>query len=196
MSDPVIQRNPPQTYPHVNIEPPVVVLPHRACDRRPGVLEHQHALDVVALKLLARDRVEQRRLDAQERHRRRAGLALDRTRQRRDDDAAGLGLEEGVDDGGLLAPDVVVEPVPRLRVDRLADAPDDAQRAEVRVLHVLLAEPAEEADGGGRSVEVRDLVAVDRLPEAGRCRVDWGRLEDGGGNAVGERTVDDVAVKE
>ena len=76
---------------------------------------------------LARDRVEQSSLDTQEWYGRRAWLAFDRSGQRRHNDRAGLGLEERVDDGGLLAADVVVEPVPCLGVDGLADRTDYAE---------------------------------------------------------------------
>ena len=139
-------------------------------------------------------RVEQSSLDAEERHRRRTRLAFDGTRKRGNDDGAGLCLEERVDDGCLLPSDVVVEPMPRLGVDGLADGADDAQRAQVGVLHVRFAESSEETDGGGRGVEVRELVLVDRLPEARRCRVDGRRLENRRGDAVRERAVDEVTA--
>jgi hypothetical protein len=60
------------------------------------------------------------------------------------------------------------------------------------VFDVVLAETAEEADGGGSGVEVGNLVLLDGLPVAGGGRVNWGRFEDGGGDAVEERSVDDV----
>ena len=89
---------------------------------------------------------------------------------------------------------MVVEPVPGLRVDGLADARDDAERAEVGLGDVLLAETTEQAHRGRGGVEVRELVRVDRLPEARGGRVDGCRLEDEGSDTVRERAVHEVAV--
>ena len=143
---------------------------------------------------LARNRVEKRGLDTEEWDGSRAGLALDGAGKRRHDDGAGLGLEERVDDGGLLASNVVVQPVPCLGVDRLADAADDAEGAEVGVLDVRLAQAAEEAHSSRRGVEVGDAVPVDGLPEARGSGVGGGGLKDGGGDTVGEGAVDEVAI--
>lgn len=90
---------------------------------------------------------------------------------------------------------MVVVPMPCLRVDRLADAAEDTKSREVVVLDVVGAEAAEETDGGGCGVELGEFVLLDGLPVAGRSRVDGSRLEDGGGDTVGERAVDDVAIK-
>lgn len=189
-----------------------MVLPDGARDRRPCALEDQDTLDVVALELLmnvamvrsyndrrskpsylAGDGVEQGSLDTEERHGGGTRLCLNSARERRDDDGACLGLEEGVDDGGLLASHVVVQPVPRLAVDGFTDGADDAEGAEVGVLDVGFTETAEEADGGGGGVEVRELVLVDRLPEAGGGGVHGGGFEHGGGDTVREGPVDEVA---
>lgn len=170
-----------------------MVLPDSTSNGRPGVLEHEHALDVVAFELFAGDGVEERSLDTEEGHGGRAGLALNGTRERRDDDGTGLSLEEGIDDGSLLAADVVVQPVPCLGVDGLADGADDTEGAEVCLLHVRLTETTEETDGSGSGVEVGDAVLVDGLPEARWGGVDGSRLEHGGGDTVSERTVDNVA---
>ena len=88
---------------------------------------------------------------------------------------------------------MVVVPVPSFRVDGLADGTDDAERAEVGLLDVFFAETTEETDGGRGGVEVGDLVLVDGLPEAGGRGVGGCGLEDGGGDAIGERAVDEVA---
>src|ERR1700677_2078211 len=56
----------------------------------------------------------------------------------------------------------------------------------------MLAKAAQEADGCWRSVKLRYLVFVDSLPVTRRRGVDRGRLKDGGGYAVRERTIDDI----
>lgn len=89
---------------------------------------------------------------------------------------------------------MLVVPIPRLRVDRLAHAAKDAQGAEVVVLDMVRAEAAQEADGGGRGVELRDFVLGDGFPVARGRGVDGCGFEDGGGDAVGEGAVDDVSV--
>ena len=50
----------------------------------------------------------------------------------RDDVAVRFGLPEGVDDGAAPAADVFVVPHPRLGVDRLAHATQQAQAAQVK----------------------------------------------------------------
>ena len=86
-------------------------------------------------------------------------------------------------------------PVPRLRVDRFADGPEDADAAEIVVLDVLRTEPAEETDGGRRGVKVRELVLVHRLPITRGRGIHGRRFEEGRGDAVAQGSVDDVAVK-
>ena len=89
---------------------------------------------------------------------------------------------------------MVVEPVPRLRVDRLANTSDDTEGAEVSLGDVLLAETTEHAHGRRSGVEVRELVGVNGVPEAGWSRVDGRRLEYEGGNTVGEWSVYEVTI--
>ena len=182
------------TYPQVNIEPPVVVLPDSTSNRRPGVLEHKHTLNIVAFKLLTSDRVEQCCLDTQEGHSGRSGLSLDSTRKRRYDDRTGLSLEESINDCDLLASNVVVQPVPGFGVDGFANGTDHAEATEVGVLDVLLAHATEETNGGGGGVEVSDLMPVDGLPEARGGGVEGCGLEYGGSNTISKRAVDNVSV--
>lgn len=89
---------------------------------------------------------------------------------------------------------MIIEPVPRLGVDGFTDGANDTERAEVCVLHVRLAKATEKTDGGRRGVEVRELVLVDRLPEAGRRRVDGRGLEDSSGDTVSKWAVNQVTV--
>ena len=104
-------------------------------------------------------------------------------------------MPESVDDGTLTAPDVFVVPVPSFWVDRFSHRTNNPQGAQVVVLYVMLAKAAQEADGCWRSVKLRQLVLVDSLPVTRRRGVDRSRLEDGGGYAVRERTIDDITKK-
>ena len=133
-------------------------------------------------------------LHAEERQRRRAGLQRDRAGQRRDQDAAGLGLPPGVDDRAAVVADHAVIPLPGFRIDRLADAAEQAQRLARGLLHRLFARLHQRADRGRRGVEDVDLVLVDHLPEARHRRIVRHAFEHQRGRAVRERAVDDVAV--
>ena len=135
-------------------------------------------------------------INAQEGYSRRTRFSLDRTREGGDDNAPCLGLPERIDDGTLTPPDNLVVPVPCLGVNRLADRTDDAQRAQVVLLHVLRAETTQEADRRGRRIELRQLVFVDRLPVPRRRRVDGCRLEDRGGGTVCQGPINDITAEE
>jgi hypothetical protein len=89
-----------------------------------------------------------------------------------------------IDDGTLATTDDGIVPVPSLGVDGLADGAEDPDCAEVVTINMVSAETTKESDGGGSRVELGELVSLDGLPVPGGCRVDWGRLEDGGGDAV------------
>src|SRR5262249_22010769 len=78
-------------------------------------------------------------LHAEEGARRGAGLQRGRARQRRDQDAAGLGLPPGVDDRAAALADDAVIPLPGFRIDRLADGAEQAQRFALGLLHRLFA---------------------------------------------------------
>ena len=85
-------------------------------------------------------------------------------------------------------------PDPGFGVDRLADAAEHAQRAEVVLLRVLRSPLHVRADRGRRRVEDVGLVALDDLPPAvlvGKVR---GALVNDPRRRVGERSEDDVAV--
>src|SRR4029078_437623 len=71
------------------------------------------------------------RLDAGERERGTSRLRGGHAGEWRDEDLARLGLPPRVDDRGAPAADVLVVPEPGLRIDRLTDRPEDAQRAEI-----------------------------------------------------------------
>ena len=131
---------------------------------------------------------------AEERPRRRAGLELRRAGQRGDEDAAGFRLPPGVDDRAAVLADHAVIPLPRLRIDRLADRAQQTKGLAARLLDRLLAGAHQRTDRGRRSIEDVDLVLVDDFPEAAHRRIVRNALEHQGGRAVGERAVDDIGM--
>src|SRR5690606_29632604 len=93
--------------------------------------------------------VDQGRAHAEERDHRGARLEVfgrDRARQRRDEDAAGLGLPPGVDDRAARIADHVVVPAPGFRIDRFADAAQQAQRTARALAHPVVAFAHQRAD--------------------------------------------------
>src|SRR5262249_8156695 len=104
--------------------------------------------------------------DAEERPRRGARFKLGGARQRRYQNAARLGLPPGVDDGATAIADHAMIPLPRFRIDRLADRAEEPQARARGALHRAVAGLHQRADRGRRGVEGVDLVLVDHLPEA------------------------------
>src|SRR5262249_28270068 len=130
----------------------------------PGVGDAQISCGGALLHLALH--VDDLRLNAEEWPRCRAGLELRRARQRRDEDAPGLGLPPGIDDGAAAVPDHAVIPLPRLRIDRLANRPEQPQARTRSLLYRCVAALHERPDRGRRRVERIDLVLVDDLPES------------------------------
>ncbi len=93
---------------------------------------------------------------------------------------------------------MAVVPHPGLRVDGLAHAAQDAQARQIPVLgvHALVGVGRldERADGSGRRVEHRDLVALDHLPEAPGVGVRGHALEHHLCGTRSQRTVGHVGV--
>ena len=172
-----------------------MVLVDRPRNRRPRCLQYEHALNVVSHEFLSSLRVKNGRLDAEEGDGGRSGLRLDRTRERRNDNTARLGLPESVDDCSLELSDMLVEPIPRLWVDRLSDGTQNAQGGEIVWLSVVRTQPAKKTNGGRRGVELRKLVLLNDLPVARRAWVHGCRLEDHCADAIQQRAVDNVADK-
>ena len=122
------------------------------------------------------------------------GFSARRAGQRRDQDAAGLGLPPGIDDRAAAVADHAVIPFPRFGIDRLADRAEQPQRGARSLLHRRIAGLHQGADRGRRGVEDVDLVLVDHLPEPRHRRIIRHAFEHQRGGAVGERPIDDVAV--
>ena len=137
-------------------------------------------------------RIKNNRLDTKEGHSGRTWLGFNGTREWRYNDGPGLGLPESVNDGTLFFPDVVIVPVPSLRVDGLTNATQHSEGAKVVGMDVVLTETTEEADGGGSSVDVGNLVLLNGLPVARWGRINGGGFEDSGGDTIEKGPVHDV----
>ena len=174
------------------------ITPDTAQHRRPRLVEHQIAGDVLAvigagLQVIAVV-VDDLGRDPRQRPHRRTGLAVGHARQRRDHRRAGLGLPPGVDDRDGVAAEHQPVPPPGLRVDRLADRTEQPQAGQI-VLERQLAAPLHEgADQGRRGVIDCHTVLFDDLEVPVLVRRGRGALVDHLGRAVGQRPVDDVGV--
>src|SRR5581483_10269650 len=109
-------------------------------------------------------------------------------------DGAGLGLPPRVDDRELFLADDAVIPDPRLRIDRLADAAEQAQLREIVLVREFLAGFHQRADRGRRGVEDRDLVVLADPPEAPGVGNHRAAFVHDDRRAARERAVADVAV--
>ena len=137
-------------------------------------------------------RVENDRLDTEEGYGCRSWLGFNGAREWGYNDGSGLRLPESVNDGALLLSNVVVIPVPSFGVDGFTDTTQHSEGAEIVAGDVVFTKTTEETDGGGGGVELGDLVLLDGLPVARRGRVNGGRFEDSGADAVEKGSVDDV----
>mmetsp|Transcript_8250 Transcript_8250/g.30155 ORF Transcript_8250/g.30155 Transcript_8250/m.30155 type:complete len:565 (+) Transcript_8250:713-2407(+) len=133
-------------------------------------------------------------LDAEERQRRASGLQRRRPRQRRDHEAARLRLPVRVHDRAPRLADDGVVPPPRLRVDRLADAAENAKRRLVVLFDVRVSALHQRAHGGGRGVKLVHLVLLHDRPAPSRVRVRRHALEHHRRRPREQRPVDDVGV--
>jgi len=100
------------------------------------------------------------RLDPEEGPRRRAGLQIRRAGERRDEDAAGLGLPPGVEDRAAPITNNMIVPFPSFRIDRLADRTEQPQRGPARCLDRRVAGAHQGADGGRRRVKNIHIMLV------------------------------------
>jgi hypothetical protein len=112
----------------------------------------------------------------------------------RDQDAAGLGLPPGIDDGAAFAADEFVVPHPRFGIDWLAYGAKQAEGSQVMLLRPLDAPFHKRANGGGRGVENRHAIFLDDAPEAVRLREVGRAFIHQTRRAVRQRPIDHVAV--
>ena len=175
----------------------------------PRCLEDKNAFNVITFQHLACNGIKNGRLNTEEGDSCGAGLGLDSTRERCDDDRPSLrlpvsvqhqrtsrnmyNLPEGIHNRALLLTDVFVVPIPRFWVDGLAHAAKDAQAAEVVVLNMVSAKASQKTNGGGRRVELSEFVLFNCLPIAGWGGVYGGGFEHRGSNSIGERAVHNIS---
>ena len=88
----------------VGVHVPLVGTPNGAGHARPGLLERENALHIVAQNLLSGDRVDDGRLDTEEGQRSTAGLGGGNTAKGSDDVGASLSLPVGLDESKLADP--------------------------------------------------------------------------------------------
>jgi len=104
-------------------------------------------------------------------------------------------LPEGIDNRTLLLPGIFVVPVPRLGVDGLTNTTQDAQAAKVIAINVVRSKAAKESNSSGCGVELGKFVLLDSLPIARGSGVYRSGFENGSGDSVSQRAVNNVARK-
>lgn len=60
-------------------------------------------------------------------------------------------------------------PLPSLRIDRLANRPQNLEAGSRVLRHVMVPFPHKGADGGWGGIEVRNAVLVDNVPQTTNC---------------------------
>ncbi len=179
--------------PEIGIDETRMVTVDRAHLPRPRTLDHQRAFGG-AVEQLAGGKIDDPGHDTEKRPAGRAGLECGRTRQGRDENAAGFCLPPGIDDRAAALADRVVIPLPGLGVDWFADGAQELQTLARSLLHRRLALAHQRADRGRCGVKDIDLVFVDHFPEARSGRVVRHAFEHQRDRAIGERTVDYIGM--
>ena len=138
--------------------------------------------------------IDNRRIDTEKGERPASRFGRDRPGQWRDHDHAGFGLPPGIDNRTAPAANVFLIPHPRFGINRFADRSEQTQRRQIVFLHPLIAPANERADCSRRGVENVNAVLFDDFPKAIRLRPVRRAFVHERGRAVGERTVNHVAV--
>ncbi|CCK16116.1 hypothetical protein BN136_2126 [Cronobacter universalis NCTC 9529] len=169
-----------------------MIAKQRARLARPGVGNDQVAFGGTLLRIAFV--IHQRWLHAEERTRGGTGFEFGRAGQRRNHEAAGFGLPPGVDDRAFFIADFLPVPLPRFRVNRLADGTENAQRRTVSPVDSLVAFRHQRANGRRRGIENIHLVLIHHL----RHTVGGGPVRHAfkhqRGGAAGERPVEQITV--
>ncbi|CCK04012.1 hypothetical protein BN129_2760 [Cronobacter sakazakii 701] len=159
---------------------------------RPGVGNDQIAFRRALLRIAFV--IHQRWLHAEERTRGGTGFQFSRAWQRRNHEAAGFGLPPGVDYRAFFITDFLPVPLPRFRVDRLTDRPEDAQRRTVSAVDSFIAFRHQRANGCRRGIENIHFVLIHHLRHTVGGRPVWYAFKHQRGRAAGERPVEQIAV--
>ena len=177
----------------VGIHVALVGTPDGASHAGPSLLEGQDTLDVVAVNLLAGNRVDKRGLDTEEGERGRAGLGGGNASKGSDDVGTGLGLPVGVANLGAALADNIVVPLPDLGGDGLTNGAENTEVLHL-VADVVVTGTLQQAESSGGNVELSDLVLLDDVPVAGEVGIGGGTLENDGRDTEKEGGVDDIGV--
>mmetsp|Transcript_10439 Transcript_10439/g.20716 ORF Transcript_10439/g.20716 Transcript_10439/m.20716 type:complete len:246 (-) Transcript_10439:873-1610(-) len=176
----------------------IVVSLDRPAHSWPWFLDRKDTLDLIIstlpLHFFAILRIEQDRLDAEERERGTSWFCRSQSRKRRQHDAACFRLPVRVNDGAFSSSNHVVVPLPRLGVDGFTNTPKHPQGAEVILVGRLRSVLHQGTNGGGSRVEGGDLVPLHHVPVPACIRIERGTLEHERSRAVAQRAVHDVAV--
>ena len=89
---------------------------------------------------------------------------------------------------------MLIVPVPCLRVDRLANTTEYSQAAQIVLFDMVRTKTTQKTNGGGRRVELGDLIFIDGLPVTRRRGVNGSGFEDGSCHTIGKRSVNDVSL--
>ena len=111
-------------------------------------------------------------------------LKLQRTRQRRQHVSTRFGLPEGVDDGAIAATDDSMIPQPGFGIDGFPDRSQDFELGQIVLLHPIVAELHEGANGRRRRVKFADAVLGANFPEAPGIGIEGNALEDDASGAI------------
>src|ERR1043166_9937872 len=87
-----------------------------------------------------------------------------------------------------------MEPFPGFRIDRFADAAQDAEAGEIIFLGPVFSIAHEQTNGSRGRIENRDAVAFDQIPPASRIRIVRLAFSGEDRGAIEERTIHNVAV--
>ncbi len=182
----------------VGVPVPLRVTPDAAQHRRPRLIQHQVAGDVLGAVGVRLQQVavvvDDLGRDPRQRCHRRAGFGRSDSRQWRDHRRTRLGLPPGVDDREVARAEDVVVPAPCLGVDRFADRTEQPQAGQVVGVGDLAAQLHERPDQGRSGVIDCDTVFFDDLEMpvlVGRIRC---ALVEDFGDAVGQWAVHAVGV--
>ena len=169
-----------------------LVPPYAAQHGRPRLTNDQ--LATLAMRNFNTIVIDNGGVDSEERERGGSGLARCGTGNGGDHVGTGFRLPPGIDDGASLVTDVLIEPHPCFRIDRLTNCSQKTQRGEVVLARMIIPPLHEGANRRRGGVEDRDTVVGDELPEAVRFGPVRGSLIHEAGRSIGKRAVDEVAV--
>lgn len=179
---------------HVCLEVSLVISEDCSCQRRPVRFGHEYTLDIVSLQNLTTLRVNNGKVHTEEGECSGTRFGGDGSWKGCDNVRTRLSHPVGIDDGTLVLSGKVVEPMPCLRVDGFSDGSKDSEGRQIVVFDVLFAHSSKQSDGSGSGVKLSRLPFVDKVPVSRRGRVDGCGFENGGGDSIQERTVDDIRV--